>query len=90
MSPIALVVLCGDPLFQLWPEFTGAIVDPVVGAGTVAILRIGITGDRPTAISSLCSSATATIGPVQAVDRHAVRLVQASKILRRVSTDKIR
>jgi hypothetical protein len=31
------------------------------GAGTVAILRIGITGDRPTAISSLRSSTTATI-----------------------------
>jgi len=49
------------PAFLLWPKFTGAIVDPVVGAGTVAILRIGITGDRPTAISSLRSSATATI-----------------------------
>ena len=30
-------------------------------AGTVAILRIGITGDRPTAISSPRSLATATI-----------------------------
>ena len=52
---------CAGPPFQLWPKFTGAIVDPVVGAGTVAILRIGIAGDRPTAISSPRSLATATI-----------------------------
>ena len=54
------MVIAGTCLPAL-PKFTGAIVDPVVGAGTVAILRIGITGDRPTAISSLRSSATATI-----------------------------
>jgi hypothetical protein len=63
---------CAGPAFQLWPKFTGAIVDPVEGAGTVAILRIGIAGDRPTAISSLRSLATATIRPAPAVDRHAV------------------
>jgi hypothetical protein len=43
------------------PKFTGAIVDPVMGGRTVVILQIGITGDPPTAISSLRSSATATI-----------------------------
>jgi len=38
-SPIA--GCAGTCLFQLWPKFTGAIVDPVVRAGIVAILRIG-------------------------------------------------
>jgi hypothetical protein len=60
------------PAFQLLPKFTGAIVDPVVGAGTVAILPIGITGDRPTAISSPRSLTTDYNRPAPTVDRHAV------------------
>jgi hypothetical protein len=50
-----------------------------MGAGTVAILRIGITGDRPTAISSPRSLAIGYNRPAQAVDRHAVRLVKQAR-----------
>jgi hypothetical protein len=64
---------CAGPAFQLWPKFTGAIVDPVEGLG----LSLSFGSVLP------AIAAISTIRPAQAVDRHAVRLVQASKILRR-------
>jgi hypothetical protein len=77
------------PAFQLWPKFTGAIVDPVVGGWDRRD-----PSDRLPAIAQprflLSFFGDRYNRPAQAVDRHAVRLVQASKILRRVSTGKIR
>jgi hypothetical protein len=75
------------PAFLLWPKFTGAaIVDPVVGLGP--LLSFGSAIAQPHFFSPFFDDRYNR--PAPAVDRHAIRLGQASRILRRVSTDKIR